>query len=160
MATAVGDVLHAGNVKKSVCLMTGQATITAQPVDGVTTPASGAVPVYLDRTVGLGPKEFALAFQGRSPTECTLFISSTAGSGVMTGTFTLWGYLVATGKWYPIQVNAGAALAELATPGDTIRYTQLYTQLGHYDYLNLQLTAVGGTATAFEAWITNSKPGM
>lgn len=140
--------------------MTGQTANTGQPSDTAEATETEGVPCYAaDQGFNsLYAVDDAGAFYlGEPPESSTLVISSTAGSGVMVGTFTLWGYCAHTAKWYPITVNGGAALAELASPGDTIRYQQTYTGLGVWDRLFLQLAAVGGTGTAFEAWLVTPR---
>lgn len=155
---AVGDITSAANCKRAICLMTAQTANTGQPTDGAISPGAlgaGVVPNFPNE--GLFGNDTGASFAGEAAERSTLLISSTAGSGTMVGTFVLWGFLKGPNKWYPINVNAGAALAELASPGDTIRYQEKYLQLGHYDYLFLELKAVGGTATAFEAFLVTSR---
>lgn len=152
---AVGDVKGGGNAKKSVCLMTAQTANTNAPTDAAEATvkvATGVVPVFPTSKV---VADDGHCYMGCPATKSTLHISSSAGSGTMTGTFTLWCYLTATGVWYPKTVNGGAAIAETAS--DKIRYSQSFDDLGHYDYLFLELAAVGGTDTAFEAWLTTSR---
>ncbi len=154
MTTTLGDVTGTGNAKRSVCLMTAQAANNNAPTDGLASTAG--VPNYPNSAVY--GSDSGACYTGRCAETSTLAISSSAGSGTMVGTFTLWGYLAVTGVWYPILVNAGSALAE--TAADKIRYAEKYTTLGHWDRLYLQLSAVGGTLTAFEAWLTTGAPGM
>lgn len=158
---AVGDVTLFRNIKRTVCLATGLIATNGQPTDAAEATivlAAGVVPAYAPNPVYAAADQGAF-FSGENPAQSTLAISSTAGSGVMTGTFTLWGYLRETAKWYPIQVSGGAALAELALPGDTIRFTQDLQNIGRFDYLYLQCSAIGGTATAFEAYLVTSRLG-
>lgn len=160
MAIAVGDIRYIGNCTRTICLMTGQTANSGQPTDVAADAGSAqGVPNYPDRTSQL-ILDTGACMAGLPAEQSTLAISSTAGSGVMVGTFTLWGFLKQSGKWYPIKVNGGAALAELASPGDTIRYTERFLGLGHWDRLYLELSAVGGTATAFEAYLTTAKQGQ
>ncbi len=147
MAT-VGDIVSASNVKRAICLMTAQATNVAAP-----TLATQGVPCYPPLNA-FSSADAGAFYQGDCPDLSTLFISSSAGSGTMVGTFTLYGYLTATATWYPITVNGAAALAETAT--DSIRFSQTYTNLGHYDRLYLSLASIGGTATAFEAYLVSA----
>lgn len=129
--------------------------MTAQTANtGAPSGAAAGVPNYPTNKI---VADDGACFAASAAPSSTLMISSSAGSGVMTGTFTLWGYLAATGVWYPIKVNGGAAIAELTTPGDTIRYSERFLDLGHYDRLALELAAVGGTATAFEAWLVTAR---
>jgi hypothetical protein len=145
---AVGDVKHFANAKKAICLMTAQTANTGAPAA-----ATDGVPCF-PVVQGAGAILNAASghcFTGMPAASSTLMIGSSAGSGTMVGTFTLWGYLTASGQWYPVAVNDGAALAE--TANDAIRFTERFPDLGHYDRLFLQLASVGGTDTAFEAWL-------
>lgn len=163
---ALGDMTYVGNSNscRTICLMTGQTANTGQPADAViamgAAPTAGTgVPNYPNLRAA-GDSDIGACFAGLSADFSTLVISSTAGSATMAGTFTLWGYLAASGKWYPVKVNGGTALAELAVPGDTIRYAERFQNLGHFDRLYLELAAVGGTATAFEAFLTTARQGQ
>lgn len=148
MATAVGDIKGASNIKRSICLMTGQTSNTGAPPS-----ATAGLNTYPDPNNY--SSESGCFFAVEYPELSTLTIHSTAGSGTMVGTFTLWGYLNGPGQWFPIKVNGGTALAE--TSSDDIQYQEGFTRLGHFDRLYLDLEAVGGTATAFEAWLTTAR---
>lgn len=152
---AVGEIACGGNAKKAVCLMTAQTANTSAPTDAdeaTVKVATGVVPVYPTSKIAADDGH---CYMATPASKSTLVISSSAGSGTMVGTFTLWCYLTATGKWYPKTVNGGAALAE--TAADAIRHVQSYDDLGHFDYLYLELAAVGGTDTAFEAYLITSR---
>ena len=145
MATAVGDVLSTNNTKRAVCLMTGQLTNNGAPSG-----ATAGVPCYPDPSLAPGANDSGHCFTGRDARESTIVIRSTAGTGTMVGTFVLWGYLATVNEWFPIKLNAGTALAEYSS--DKILYREYVLGLGHFDRLYLELQAVGGTGTAFEAW--------
>lgn len=91
----------------------------------------------------------------------TLFVHSTAGSDSMTVTLRLWGYNNYTAKWYPLGIgtaankgiiNAGAAIAEdTSTGADTILHAEIVSGLFRIDRVYLEVTAIGGTATAITA---------
>lgn len=98
-----------------------------------------------------------------SPTSGGLFIKSTAGSGTVTVTLRLWGYNGAAAAWSPCGtgtaalkgvLNGGTAIAEDASIGaDLIRH---YEEIGlpwALDRIYLEITAIGGTATAISAWL-------
>lgn len=153
MATAVGDVKSVSNTKRAVCVMAAQTTNNGAPAS-----ASAGVPAYYDETKPANAADNGHCFTGRDARESTLMIRSTAGSGVMVGTFVLWGYLAAAGDWFPIKVNGGSALAEYSA--DKIAYQERFMNLGHYDQLYLELQSVGGTGTAFEAWLVTGLAGV
>jgi len=93
----------------------------------------------------------------------TLFLHSTAGSGTMTVTVRLWGYNVGVAKWYPLGIgtaalkgvlNAGAAIAEDASLGaDVLLHCEVLNSLHRIHRVYLQVTAIGGTATAVTAML-------
>lgn len=145
---AVGDVSGSDNVKRCICLLTAQTANNSPPAA-----ATAGVKAYPDE--GLYASDNGAFFACEYPDNATLCIRSTAGSDVMTGTFTLWGYVTKAAAWFPVKVNGGSAIAETGT--DAINYTEVFTNLGHFDRLYLELSAVGGTATAFQAWLLSAR---
>jgi len=144
---AVGSVTFGGNISRTICLMTGQTSNNGAPSG-----ASAGVPTRNDENT---PSAIEGAFYTvDTPETSTLAIDTTAGTGTMVGTFTLWGYLAASATWYPILINGGVALAE--TSADHIAYTE-EVSVGRFNRLYLQLASVGGTATAFEAFLTTAR---
>lgn len=141
---AVGDITNRPTTK------TIQVLDAATAVNGV---PSGA-------TAGIAVQDL---IAGSSPTHGLIQVASTAGSVTMTVTLKLWGYLAASGVWAPIGTNAtdanrgllngGAAIGELAAPGDTLRHSEVITAPWAVDRLYLEITAIGGTGTAVSAWI-------
>jgi hypothetical protein len=89
----------------------------------------------------------------------TLFLHSTAGSGTMTVTCKLWGWNNKLAKWYPLGTNATAASKGLINEGnaigetgtDSIRHAEVVAGLRNIQRLYLEITAIGGTATAITA---------
>jgi hypothetical protein len=106
-----------------------------------------------------------LSIFGIPPARMVLAIASTAGSGTMTATFRLWGYLpVGGGLWLPLGpggdttkgiVNLGAAVGE--TSADSIRHAEVIENPGSFQRLYLEITAIGGTSTAVTAWFVVRK---
>jgi hypothetical protein len=100
--------------------------------------------------------------KGGSP-DGTIFIASTAGSGTMTVTLRLWGYDATANAWAPLGtgtaalkgiLNGGVAIAEDSTIGaDVLRHTEVVGSLWAFDRIYLEITAIGGTATAISAWL-------
>lgn len=137
---ALGDITDNG-ISKEIELL---ASAT-----GTNSPPSGAA-------AGIAINDARL--YGKNPDRARLIIYSTAGSGTMTATFRLWGYSAAGSVWVPVgtgtgaakgTVNAGAAIDETGT--DAIRHSELVELWGHFDRLYLEITAIGGTATAVTA---------
>jgi hypothetical protein len=95
--------------------------------------------------------------------EAVILIKSTAGSAVMTGTFKLWGYSPLTEVWHPVGthataatkgvLNQGNAIAETGT--DLVRHAELVQGIGVFTRFYLEITAIGGTDTAFDAYLVN-----
>lgn len=154
MANTVGLVVGAANCKRSICLMTAQTANTAAPAL-----ATDGVPAYPNNTAyGSATGAF---YSVEFPDINTLTIASTATTSP-TGIFTLWGYQAAHGVWFPIQVNAGAAV----TGATGVQFAQTFgpggsvvSALGHFDRLALQLTSVGGAGATFEAFLTTARKG-
>lgn len=159
--TAVGDVTFDQNASRAVCLMTAQTTTTAVP-----TLATQGVPSFQIATAApLGTPKGAFD-PARPPLASTLMVSSSAGSGTMTATLRLWGYVAAIGAWVPVSSNpnditkSGFIYNGVAIPentADQISYSETLLNLGHYDRLYLQCSAIGGTATAIEAWLVSAR---
>lgn len=141
---ALGDIKYVNNIKKSICLMFAQATATTPPTLG--TDGFPAYPIHTQASIDSGAH-----FTGTAPYRSVLTVFNSAGAGSLTGTFTLYGFLTAAGRWFPIRVNSGNAIAGT----DQIRYqeTFLYT-LAAFDRFFLDVQAPGGTGQTFEAWLT------
>lgn len=153
---AVGDVTGRSNVKRAVVLMEAQTTNTGAPSDTAEASETEGVPAFGDRTADIWADTDRGAFYlGEAPEISTLIITTSAGSGTMAGTFTLWCYYAPLDVWVPKEVNGGDALAETDT--DKIRYSEDFTGLGAYDRFFLQLASVGGTDTAFEAHLVTCR---
>lgn len=140
--------------------MVGQTANTAAP-----SLVTDGVPNYpVEKIYGT---DTGACYQGYAARESFLTLFTTAGSGTLAGTFTLWGYLAkgtagasgpngGNGIWVPVvKVNGGTGFSS-ATP---VTYAERELNLGLYDRLYLQLTAVGGTSTAWEAWLTTARAG-
>lgn len=91
-----------------------------------------------------------------------LMVNSTAGSGTMTVTLKLWVYSEANSTWMPAGTDATAANKGLLNGGnaipegpnaDSITHTEIIANLRHYDRAYLEITAIGGTATAVSAYL-------
>lgn len=157
MPSVIGTVISKYQSKRAICLMIGQTVVTG-------TPASLSVAAALAASVPTQPTsrlntDDGVGFVLRDPKDTTLVIKNTAGTGAVVGTFVMWGYLEANTTWYPIKVNAGAAVTTYST--DTVLYVEKIPFLGHFDRLFLELQApgqTGGTAT-FEVWLLTGVSG-
>jgi len=140
---AVGDITQTQQTK-SIKLLEAATAANGVPIG---TPTAG---------VSVGE-----LLKGAAPADAVVFIASTAGSGAMTATFKVWGFSTAAGAWAPLGVdataasrgllNGGSAVDEVST--DAIRHTEPLACAWAFDRLYLEITAIGGTATAVSAWL-------
>lgn len=92
-----------------------------------------------------------------------VILRSTAGSGTMTVTARLWGFRADVGTWVPIGssatadnrgvINLASAIAETTAPADQLRYADVVDAMWAFERAYLEITAIGGTATAVSAWL-------
>jgi hypothetical protein len=152
---ALGDV-SANNSKKAVQIMAPTTANVAAP-----TLATDGIPVY--PVASFNAADTGHGYQGRDARESTLLIEGTCTAGqVLVGTFTLWGYLAASGKWYELPTSTGTAITPVAlaeTGTDTITLVQRFQNLGHFDRLALQLASIGGGGATFNAWLVTGIAG-
>lgn len=137
---AAGDISTAG-LSRSIKLLEGATAVNAVP--------SGAVGVEVNNLIsGLRPEKMAVS------------IFSTAGTVTLTVTARLWVRHAASGTWAPLGtgtdagkgvLNGGAAIGETDT--DAIRHTEVVDcPPALFDRLYLQISAIGGTGTAIDAY--------
>lgn len=91
------------------------------------------------------------ALLGFLPKKLRVALRSTAGSGTMTATLRLWGRLGTLG-WVPlVNLNAGAALAEVGA--DLLAFSEAVEAIEGVDRLYLEIVAIGGTSTAVTGYL-------
>jgi hypothetical protein len=93
--------------------------------------------------------------------QAAIVVNSTAGSGTMTVTLKLWVYSNAVAEWLPYgtdataadkgKLNEGNAIAEVNA--DSIVHAELVNGLVNFDRVYLEITAIGGTSTAIDAYL-------
>lgn len=147
---ALGDVttLGAGHVKAIEFLAASTAA------NGVPSGASAGISV--DQLISLF---------GVVPQSAVLQIVSTAGSGVMTAVFRLWGRAV-NGTWVPLgpgtddttkgRINLETAVDE--TTADALVHSETIINFVGFSRLYLELVSIGGTSTSVTAWLAVSRP--
>lgn len=143
---ALGDIKNKNNATRAACLMVGATANVAAPTlvtDGIANYPTNAITIDDGACFTCQPANFS-----------TLVIAATAGSGSLTGVFTLYGYLAAfnggAGQWFPIKVNTGSAV----TGTGSLAYCERFLNLGHFDRLALGLASIGGSSTpTMEAWV-------
>ncbi|MBK7823429.1 MAG: hypothetical protein IPJ61_20800 [Tessaracoccus sp.] len=129
---------------------TNNTTFTISLVEAATannSPPSGA-------TAGIATLTLAEGL-GYRPAVASLAVVSTAGSGTMTVTVRMWGYITSLAKWIPIgpggdttkgTVNGGSAIGE--TSANAITHVEEFRNPFHFDRLYAEILAIGGTSTA------------
>lgn len=99
---------------------------------------------------------------GNVPDMALITVRSTAGSATMTVTLKLWGFSLAAADWCPVGTDATAANKGLLNQGnaipegpeaDTIQHTEPLADPGLFTRLYMEVTAIGGTATAVSCWV-------
>lgn len=110
-------------------------------------------------TAGVAMKDFNRPYVASR--EASVVVVSTAGSGTMTVTIKMWGYLAAASRWVPLGKNStaatkgilndGNAIAETGT--DSIGHAEPLLFAGHFDRIYAEVTAIGGTDTAITVWL-------
>jgi len=100
---------------------------------------------------------------GNIPDTCSVFVKSTAGSGTMTVTIKLFGYVLdapISGSWFVLGtgavatrgiLNEGAAIDEVVPNG--LRHVEPLSYCGTFDRLYAEITAIGGSATAVSVFV-------
>lgn len=154
MVATLGQISGAANAKRSVCLLPPTTANTAIP-----SAVTDGIACYPDpRNIN---SDQGHCYLGQAAKESTLMVHATVTAGqVLVGTLTLWGYLAASGQWYEIPTNGGTKVTPVAfaeTDTDRITHVERFLNLGHFDRLCLQLTAIGGTGASFEAWLTTAQ---
>ncbi len=126
--------------------------------------ATNGVPTAATATAGFPLA--GLAFTGLShnvsgDNQSAIVLKSTAGSGTMTCTLKLWVYSNAVAEWMPYGTDSTDANKGLLNEGNAIGevnsnsliHAELVNGLHHFDYVYLEITAIGGTATAVDAYL-------
>ena len=111
-----------------------------------------------------GASTNGLKVGGNVPDTCSIFVKSTAGSGTMTVTIKIFGYVGASpisGSWFPLGTHATAATRGILNEGNAIdevvpnglRHVEPISYVGTFDRLYAEVTAIGGTATAVSVFV-------
>ena len=127
MPAALGDV--ATTLSGQSCTI--QLLLSATATSAIPTTTAG---ILLPATLGYQPDHVRVG------------VRSTAGSDTMTASVRPW--IRAGGIWY----CASAAVDLIETSADSIQTSFVVGDLAGADRLYLQITAIGGTATAIEAF--------
>lgn len=105
-----------------------------------TSVASQAAPTLTSLTAGK-----AINVEGVCD-EAIVLVRSTAGSGTMTATVTIWGLHAELGVWFKVKaLNGGSAIAE--TSSDAINYAETVSGLRRFSRLYAEITTAGTSPT-------------
>jgi len=93
--------------------------------------------------------------------QCAFVLESTAGSATMTVTIKCWVYSNAVAEWMPYGGHVTAATRGLLNGGNAIDevaankllHSELIAGLRNFDRIYFEVTAIGGTSTAVDAWL-------
>lgn len=78
--------------------------------------------------------------------EAIILVRSTAGSGTMTATVTIWGLHAELGVWFKVKgLNGAAAIAE--TTADAINYAETVSGLRRFSRLHAEVATAGTNPT-------------
>ena len=137
---ALGNVESGGNAKRATCLaaaVTANVAAPTLPTDGVENYPDPVRSVY-----GGSDRGVNYSANPNNATTIAIDVSGTTPTAIVT----LYGYLAAAGKWYPIKaLNAGAAIT--ANYVEVVQFAP-----GMFDRLALGFASVGGTTPSFNAW--------
>jgi hypothetical protein len=160
MAATAGEVTFGSggsSAKRTICLLAQRST-TNSPPSG----ATAGHPTYESIADNWHTDPKGAFFMTEAPDSAVVCVSSTAGSGTMTATITLWGYLGEStiGKWFAIKaLNGGSPIPETTT--DLIRYSEVVTGVGAFDRIYAEVVAIAGSSTAVDVHlVTLAKAGQ
>jgi hypothetical protein len=111
-----------------------------------------------------GASTNGLKVGGNVPDTCSIFVKSTAGSGDMTVTIKIWGYVrdsPISGSWFPLgtgataadrgKLNEQSAIDEVVPEG--IRHVETISYVGSFDRVYAEVTDIGGDSTAVSVYV-------
>lgn len=90
-----------------------------------------------------------------------ILVKSSAGSGTMTVTLRVWCYSLVTAAWHPMGSSATESLRGVLNAqsaidedgADVLVHAEPITGLGAFARIYLEVTAIGGTSTAINAYL-------
>jgi hypothetical protein len=139
---ALGDIAQLG-----ADLVSFEALATRATTNGVPSGASAGIPVALLKSE-----------LGKIPDEISAYVCSTAGSGALSVSITVWGYVPTHGggKWVKPgvgstrgQLNEGSAI----TGTDSIAWSEPFYLPGHFTRVYFEVTAISGTSNSVGVWL-------
>ena len=148
---AQGDVYYRHNAKREVVLLSG-----VQAVNNAPSGATAGIPVHGPR--GYADADSGVSFPSKPALKTVLMAKGVGSGGTVTMTLRLWGYSEALAVWMPLgtgtdadkgKLNAGAAIGEVGT--DVALHAERIEDLGCFDRVYLEVTAIGGTSTTVSA---------
>lgn len=99
-----------------------------------------------------GRRPGAEGFDVKEDNELVVGVLSTAGSGAMTATVEVWGYVKDLGKWFKFQaLNGGNAIPIQDTA--RVSYGERVLGFRHFDWIYVRVTAVAGTTPSYDLYL-------
>jgi hypothetical protein len=102
---------------------------------------------------------------GNIPDHVSCLVLSSAGSGTMSCSVKLFGYVAdaAIADWFPLGVGSVDANRGLLNSGDSIgeseadkiRFSEAVNYIGHFDRVYAQVTAIAGSSTAISVFLVS-----
>lgn len=154
---AQSDIVQSGNVLRSICVLAGVTATNGQPAT-----ANDGVPGQATNI--LAAADQGANYSGRAARESSLFVKAVGSGGTVACTIRLWGFLAALGEWVPVGtgadttkgiINAGTSMG--ATKTNKVLHAEPFYLAGHFDRLYAEVTAITGTGTAVEVWLTTAR---
>jgi hypothetical protein len=105
--------------------------------------------------------------QWNGKSDGVILVRSSAGTGTMTVTLRMWGYSPLTANWHPLGTNATMASRGVLNQGnaitedgsDILTHAETVTGLAAFTRIYLEITAIGGTNTAINAYLVGVDDG-
>ena len=102
---------------------------------------------------------------GNIPDQVSCIVKSTAGSGTMSCSIKLYGYIAdaAIADWFPLGVHQTDSSRGLLNEGNSIgesesnkiRFAEAVSYIGHFDRVYAEVTAIAGTSTAVSVFLVS-----
>jgi len=113
----------------------------------------------------VGVEVQGLTIGGNIPDHCSCLVLSSGGSGTMSCSIKLFGYVAdsSIADWFPLGVasadsdrgllNQGNSIGE--SEANKIRFSEQLNYIGHFDRVYAQVTALGGSSTAISVYLVS-----
>lgn len=156
MAT-LGQVTGTVNTLRDVCVLASATAVNGQP-----TGTTDGVQVF-NTNIGAS-SDIGICAYGRPASEASIFAKAVGTAGTVAATLRFWGYKACLGEWIPIgtgadttkgTINLGVGVGETKT--DKALHSEPFAYVGHFDRIYVEVTAISGTGTSVDVWITTPR---